>query len=96
MLRRYSNSYGVVQRVTRLTRHLERQGRARALPLRPAYRPHKLSQRLSDETVAAVASTKVVCDGPGEQRALHVEAATDTADGTEEVPTQTTIPALSA
>ncbi len=23
-----------------------------------------------------VASTKVVCDGPGEQRALHVEAAT--------------------
>jgi hypothetical protein len=23
-----------------------------------------------------VASTKVVCDGPGDQRALHVEAAT--------------------
>jgi hypothetical protein len=23
-----------------------------------------------------VASTKVVCDGPGDQRALHIEAAT--------------------
>jgi hypothetical protein len=26
--------------------------------------------------VTPVASTKVVCDGPGEQRALHVKAAT--------------------
>ncbi len=26
--------------------------------------------------VDKVASTKVVCDGPGDQRALHIEAAT--------------------
>jgi hypothetical protein len=30
----------------------------------------------SDRAIAEVASTKVVCDGPGDQRALNVEAAT--------------------
>jgi hypothetical protein len=54
VLRQTSNNYGVVQRVTRLTRHLERQGKAPAAPPRTAYQPHKLSQRLSDETVAAI------------------------------------------
>jgi hypothetical protein len=54
VLRRTSNNYGIVQRVGRLTRHLERQGRATAAQLRAAFRPHKLSQRLSDETVSAI------------------------------------------
>jgi hypothetical protein len=31
---------------------------------------------LSERELKQVASTRVVCDGPGEQRALNVEAAT--------------------
>ena len=56
VLRRNSNNYGVVQRVSRLARHLERQGKGRepGAPRRGSYQPHKLSQRLTDETVAAV------------------------------------------
>ncbi len=54
VLRRTSNNYGVVQRVTRLARHLERQGKAPAASSRVPHQPHKLSQRLSDETVAAI------------------------------------------
>ena len=38
---------------------------------------HRLNMTLSSSSGSpTVASTKVVCDGPGEQRALHVEAAT--------------------
>jgi hypothetical protein len=56
VLRRTSNNYGVVQRDTRLIRHLERRGEGREThaPPRTAYQPHKLSQRLSDETVTAI------------------------------------------
>jgi len=56
LIRRTSNKSGVVQRVTRLMRHLQEQGRRRtALSVsRPGYQPHKLSQRLSDETVTAI------------------------------------------
>ena len=55
VLRCYSNSYGVVQRVIRLTQHLEQQGKRRSVPEpRPVYQAHKLSQRLSDETVADI------------------------------------------
>jgi DNA-binding transcriptional regulator LsrR (DeoR family) len=55
VLRRHSNNYGAVQRVGRLTRHL-----AEHLPVeasaatQPGYRPNKLSQRLSNETVALI------------------------------------------
>ena len=47
--------------------------------LRPpaAATPLMTSQRRTDaQTADSVASTRVVCDGPGEQRALNVEAAT--------------------
>jgi hypothetical protein len=54
VLRRTSNNYGVVQRVTRLSRHLERHGREPASATRPRYEPHKLRQRLTDETVAGI------------------------------------------
>jgi DNA-directed RNA polymerase specialized sigma24 family protein len=56
VLRRTSNNFGVVQRVNRLVRHLEQQGRGRQPkpPPRPAYQPHRLSRRLSDETVSAI------------------------------------------
>jgi|1185.fasta_scaffold168844_1 transposase-like protein len=54
VLRRTSNNYGVVQRVGRLTRHLDRQGRVQDPTPRPRYQPHKLSQRLSDDTITAV------------------------------------------
>jgi len=58
VLRRHSNNYGAVQRVGRLTRHLERHGRSGESATAPlpsdTYRPHKLSQRLPDETVAAI------------------------------------------
>jgi hypothetical protein len=57
VLRRYSNNYSAAQRVVRLTRHLQRQGKDRApqAPLpRTNHQPHKLSQRLSDETVIAI------------------------------------------
>ena len=35
-----------------------------------------LYRHFSGRESLTVASTKVVCDGPGDQRALHVEAAT--------------------
>lgn len=54
VLRCYSNNYGAVQRVSRLTRHLKRQSREPAAPPRATYQPHKLGQRLSDETVTAI------------------------------------------
>ena len=57
VLRRTSNNYGVVQRVGRLTRHLEQQGSRGRSPAHPplaAYQPHKLSQRLTNESVAAI------------------------------------------
>jgi hypothetical protein len=54
VLRRTSNNYGTVQRVGRLTRHLERQGRVPPPLPRTKYQPHKLSQRLPEETVAAI------------------------------------------
>jgi transposase-like protein len=50
----YLQNYGVLQRVSRLTRHLELQDRSRAPVRRAAYQPHTLSRRLSDETVAAI------------------------------------------
>jgi transposase-like protein len=53
VLRRTSNNYGVVQGISRLMRQLDWQGRAAPAP-RVAYQPHKLSQRLSDETVADI------------------------------------------
>jgi transposase-like protein len=51
-----SNNYGAVQRVSRLSRHLERLvgQRAAAAPPRPTYQPRKLQQRLSDDAVSAV------------------------------------------
>lgn len=54
VLRRHSNNYGAVQRVDRLTRHLELKGRGQAPMPRPAYQPRKLSQRLSDDTVGGI------------------------------------------
>ena len=51
VLRRTSNHYGVLRRVSRLTRHLEGQGRAPAAAPRSGYSPHKLSQPLSAGTV---------------------------------------------
>ena len=56
VLRRHSNNYGAVQRVERLTRHLKQQRKDRPAdtPQRASYQPRKLSQRLSDETVAAM------------------------------------------
>jgi hypothetical protein len=54
VLRRTSNNYGVVERISRLARHLERQGRVTAALPRAVYQPHKLSQRLSDGTVTAI------------------------------------------
>ncbi len=50
----YPKNYSVVQRVTRLARHLERQGEGRAPAPHVGYQPHKLSQRLSDETVTDI------------------------------------------
>ncbi len=58
VLRRTSNNYGIVQRVSRLTRHLQKLGRdghsGGTSLTRVDYEPHKLSQRLSDETVATI------------------------------------------
>jgi hypothetical protein len=58
VLRRSSKNFGVLQRIKRLTRHLERRddgGASAKAPLpRAGYQPHKLSQRLSDETVTAI------------------------------------------
>ena len=54
VLRRTSDNYGVVQRVGRLTRHLEQQGGATATLPRAVYQPHKLVRRLSDEAVAEI------------------------------------------
>ena len=55
VLRRTSNNYGAKHRVKRLSRHLEKVPAAEpSVTPRLAYRPSKLSQRLSDETVAAI------------------------------------------
>ena len=55
VLRRNSNNYGAIQRVSRLTRHLAERSTAEAsVTPRPAHRRTKLSHRLSDETVAAI------------------------------------------
>ncbi|TQN41680.1 helix-turn-helix protein [Blastococcus colisei] len=53
VLRRTSNNYGVVQRVARLTRYLERQVGDRTSAPRTD-QPHKLSQRLSGGTVPTI------------------------------------------
>jgi DNA-binding transcriptional regulator LsrR (DeoR family) len=55
VLRRHSNNYGAVQRVGRLNRHLaKRPVPDPSVKPRSAHQPTKLSQRLSDETVAAI------------------------------------------
>ncbi len=56
VLRRHSTNYGAVQRVERLTRHLKQQRKDRSADTsqRASYQPRKLSQRLPDETVAAM------------------------------------------
>src|SRR4051812_7276181 len=55
VLRQHSNNYGAVQRVARLSRHLADQPAPDAArPPQHAYRPTKLSQRLSNETVAKI------------------------------------------
>lgn len=58
VLSRYSKDLGILQRLDRITRHLEKQGREveqqPALLPRAPYQPHKLNQRLSDETVASI------------------------------------------
>jgi hypothetical protein len=55
VFRRHSNNYGVVQRVGRLSRHLaDRSPTDAAMPPQHGYRPTKLSQRLSDETLAEI------------------------------------------
>ena len=55
VLRRTSNNYGAKHRVKRLSRHLEKVPAVEpSVTPRLAYRPSKLSQRLSDETVAAI------------------------------------------
>ena len=58
VLRRSSKDLDALQRLKRLTRHLERpgiDGRPDRTPLpRADYQPYKLSQRLPGETVAAI------------------------------------------
>jgi hypothetical protein len=54
LLRRYSNNYSVTQRIERLTRHVASQPSSSPPPPRAPYRPHKLSQRLDHQTVAAI------------------------------------------
>jgi hypothetical protein len=58
VLRRYSNHGSAIERVKRLRRHLDQQG-VEGPPgdvslLQADHRPHKLSQRLSAETVTAI------------------------------------------
>jgi transposase-like protein len=55
VLRCYSNNYGAVQRVERLNGHLAKRSVLEPpVTPRPTHRPTKLSQRLPDETVAAI------------------------------------------
>jgi hypothetical protein len=50
--------FSALQRVKRLTRHLEKPDRRRSGTwtgvLKPDYQPHRLSRRLSDDTIAAI------------------------------------------